>query len=104
MFINPKSNSGGALLLAIITAFVIAFTTATLTALTFTQVKMTITESNRIQAMNRLKMGMLYAHNQIHTGARVPPFTIDNWNGLNINVINDPDGISAYKIEVTVQY
>lgn len=105
MILNPKSDSGGVLLFAIITAFVIAFTSATLTALTLHQAKITIVESERMEAMNNLKGGMLYAQNLIYncimTGQQPPQLV--NWNGLTINILEGGE-ISTYRIEVKTEY
>ena len=108
-----KSNSAGALLLAIIISFVLSLTGATLVLLTINQYRFINSTINRTQAYYHARAGSQYAVYQSYANANWLPAAGNTKNYLymvqghpvNITIINpDPDGLSDYRISATTNY
>lgn len=125
-FYKLNSTSGSALLFAIITAFVLSFTGASLVILTTNQYRIIDNEINRKIAYYKIRAGVEYAnyclYNRLvspspHIDLRwssstpsspdgfpgLPPFDYTN---LIISIEEDtsPTPISRYRIRVSTQY
>lgn len=95
-----KTNSGGILLYAIITAMIISFVSIALVSVAFMRAKIMIQEAKRIETLNLLKAGYMYANHLISTNrVSYVPYNV-NWNGTKINIDKDNENIAIYKIVV----
>lgn len=113
-----SNSQGGALLFAIVTALVLSFIGVSLTVLTSNQYRIIDNEVKRKEAYYWLIAGMEYANYMIRTGqVNFNPVQNQTWreeatltlpDGVNrIDILikkPDPDGLSAYKIEVLTGY
>lgn len=113
-----KPNHAGALLFAVITAFILTLVVSTLVILTSNQYRIIDREIDRIAAFYRAQAGMEYNTWQSYTNtAWLPPpgppvtheVTLPNFpanrNTVNIRITNpDPDGISSYQVRISANY
>lgn len=103
------NKSGGALLFAIITAFVISFVGASLTILSTNQYRMIENEIKRKEAMYWIRAGIEYANYMIRT-EQWPSFPVQNIplpDNDKIKITVDkyvPGSLSDYNIKVTTTY
>jgi hypothetical protein len=104
------SESGGALLFTIITAFVLSMIGATLVLFTSNQYRLINNDIERKKALYWLKAGKEYADYKLRTGLVVQnntPYTLAFPDNTNITITirkPDPDNLSEHKIEVTTTY
>lgn len=108
-----KTKPAGALLFAIITAFVLSIVGATLVILTTNQYRVVNSEIERTRAFYRAQAGMEYAIYKLYnnTSGWIPNnntitqnVTIDNQT-INISITHpDPDGRSSYKMSINASY
>lgn len=104
-----KTKRAGALLFAIITAFVLTLIVSTLVIFTTNQYRIIDSEIDRIRAFYRAQAGMEYAIFNLYNGTAgwtvdtTHPLTV-NGIPINININNDPDGISTYRINISTNY
>lgn len=105
---NLSNSSGGALLFAIITAFVICFTGASLIALTNNQYRIIDDEIKRKEVYYWLRAGMEYANYMIRIGLweeEVQDIPLPENPDVKISVIKpETADLSDYRIEVSIQY
>jgi hypothetical protein len=104
-----SSVSGGVLLFAIVTTFVLAMIGSALVLFTSNQYRIIDAEIDRKQALCWLKAGMEYANFLLRTnpsGIQLnQEFSLPEKTDIKITIINpDPDNLSDYKIEVRTQY
>ncbi len=115
--INFKDSSGGALLFAMVTAFLVSMLAGTLILFTASQYKMVNSEVQRKESLYLLRAGMEFANYKLRSGEMtfqedetektiVPPSDlIDKDPNLEIKVIRLAAGeISDYKIQVNTSY
>lgn len=98
------NNSGGALLFAIITSFILSFTSVSLVMLTSNQYKMIDNEIKRKEAYFLLKAGVEYANYMIRTeqcSFPVQTFTLPENDKIKITVTKLN---SDYSIKVSTEY
>ena len=103
MMLNLRNNSGGALLAAIIAAFLLSFTSAALIMLTTNQAMIMDKEGNRLQAKNMTKAGVMHAFSMLLAGDWNADESPYSWNGMDI-FIEEDNNLSDYKIRVVVNY
>ena len=106
-----ETKSGGALLLAVISAFLLCFASAGLIAITSNQVAMTQEEINRVETIHLLRSAYIYAYTQIFTGVisqyqlQQGPVEYDldlrTDRKVKVKIESDLENISEYRIIVT---
>lgn len=103
-----KKNAGGALLFAIITAFVLSLIAASMVSLMSNQYRFVSAEVNRITAQYRLQAAVEYAIYARRIGHTFPANPYDPGfgilNGILIDIAEDASGISELTIRVTDTY
>lgn len=109
-FYKLNSTSGGALLFAIVTAFLLSFIAAGLVMLMTSQYKMIDNEVKRKMAYYKIRAGVEYANYCLYNRTvTVPPgesvpLVCPEYPDLSISIQNDPTGRSRYSILVTTNY
>lgn len=104
-----NNTRAGALLFAVITAFILTLVVSTLVILTSNQYRIIDREIDRITAFYRLQAGMEYSTWQSYSNANwlsTAPHTV-NIAGKNVNIgitTPAPGNISTYQVTLSTDY
>lgn len=98
-----KNTNGGALLFTIVTAFVISFTGAALTAVMLNHSIIVESEIKRMETYYLLRAGFEYAYSQMYHGVSPEEITdLPDYPNVQIQITPDQSGVSDFAISVTM--